>query len=129
MFLLYCKNNQFDYTHLTRSEETLAKYLAYLDDLNKSGKDINDEIKKIKFGHPNQVFALCQNDFPYDLPANQSHWLLWVNTAIAPKLSEETIIEYIKSSFAVGSVEAIWINEIEDRSVKDVLHYHVVVLG
>jgi hypothetical protein len=111
-----------------------AKYQEYLISLQKPIYNIvprvADFISDVKFQDPNQLLAFSRNDFPYDIPDVQEHWILWVknNGKSNTSLFLEFIYFYIASSFSKNKVFAIWQNEPEKQSVKDLTHFHFILL-
>lgn len=84
-------------------------------------------IKELKFDKDN-LFALVDNSYPYDIEPGIRHMVLFINPKYADKFANPKIIEYLVSSNAwkMGYTDYLYFeNPPERRSVPEIIHYHV----
>lgn len=134
---LYTKDPNFNPDLLKRTEEMEAKYKKHLVNCNHPIANIKNPAEYIidtEFQHKNQLLAFSPNGYPYDLPEGQSHWILWVKDEFLQQDYRFTqpldvlIPQLIFWHFPRKKVFAIWQNEPEKQSVKDLTHFHFILL-
>lgn len=131
---LYTQDPNFNPDLLKRTEDTEKMYQKTLKGFEISKKNPAECLKRWMFKHPNQLLAFSHNEYPYDLPEGQSHWLLWVRDEqhlmrcdVAMFNTGGALITLLRSFFG-NKIYAIWQNEREKQSVKDLTHFHFIVL-
>ncbi len=114
----------FDYTKLKRTKEVETVYKDYLVDINRMyGLSPEEMVLRSEFSHPHQQIAISKNKFPYLLPDNQQHWLLWSKK----KLTKSEIKKILNTYFNGKKIVAIWVNNPKDQSVKNLFHVHFII--
>lgn len=131
---LYTQDPNFNPDLLKRTEEMEADYQERLEWLKLQNIPPAQSILKWQFNHPSQVLAFSENRFSYDLPEGQSHWILWVKDKFLLEDYRFTqpldvlIPQLIFWHFPRKKVFAIWQNEPEKQTVKDLTHFHFILL-
>jgi hypothetical protein len=127
--------------HFKRSDSVQVEYNYQLYKLQKEGITPSEHILTTYFKE-GQLISFVENQFPYDFGDDYQHWLLFAkeealcnlvrigqrftskNDVNFEYLGVQTLIEYM---FDPSKIQAIWINDEKDQSVKDLKHYHFVI--
>lgn len=97
---------------MNRTKEIEEKYKKYKFNL--------EDFKKKLFQDSRYKWKLRFNDFPYDLPENINHLILWFDT---PQVNLKVAAKIIKNLFPDN---VIWfVNSPEIRSVNQLFHVHI----
>jgi hypothetical protein len=100
---------------MKRKPEIETKYSIYRKTFN------FEKFKKILFNNANP-WKVYLNDFPYDIPDNMHHILVWFNS---PDRNMELASKIIKNYF---SDEVIWFaNTPELMSIGQLFHIHIFI--
>ena len=110
---IYCKDKYIIKYDLIRKENIQKSYELYKS--NNLLKNFKMNIKKniTKYG-----YIITENDFPYNLNNNVKHYIIWTNYDIfkIKKILNKRFINYI-----------FFRNLIENKSIKDIEHYHIFI--
>lgn len=132
IMLLYSQDPNFNPDLLKRTEQVEKDYQKTLKGFEISKKNPAECLKRWMwmFKHPNQLLVFSHNEYPYNLPEGQSQWLLWVKPQINDNdfTFKQGIVDYIICSFSKNKVFAIWQNEPEKQTIKDLTHFHFILL-
>ena len=74
---------------------------------------------------PFEPYLLIKNHFPYKIPPNMKHYLLWLKPGI--NLSDDHINVILQKRFPNYKL-IWWQNDMTERSVFTVTHYQVFIL-
>lgn len=109
------------FVKFTRKKHIQDDYDKFMSLLKKYNILIEDYIKQeiIK----DNLYKLCLNDFPYDIP-NYTHYLLWISPDIKIKIPYYIINYYLNSKF---SNYICFENHIKNKSVLGIRHFHIFV--
>jgi len=96
-------------TQMSRTKEIEEKYKNY---------NFNpEEFKKSIFKDGTYKWKLCFNDFPYDVPENVNHYILWFDT---PQINKPLAEKIIKKLFPDN---VIWF--VNNMDIKHLFHVHI----
>jgi len=105
----------------TRKQRIQSDYEKFMKILKDKNILIEDYISKYII--KDNIFKLCQNDFPYDIPGYK-HYLLWISPKIKIHISNIIIKYYIDYKF---NNYIYFENHIKNKSVLGIRHFHIFV--
>ena len=108
--------NHISKIQLKRKPEIMFQYQNYIKTIDYSSFE--------NFIFENKTdYIIRQNDFPYDLEPNIKHYILWLKDE---SLDVEIIL--LENNFIFND-NLIWYrNSPENRSIKNIVHYHIFTL-
>lgn len=104
---------------LRRSLETQKNYERTLKNIKEMKKTPDEILRYELFIHPHQKIAIRENEYPYDLPNQLQHMLIWGDD-LTPKIAKQIILEM----FEITRVVCIFQQPSKKQSVKGLKHYH-----
>lgn len=126
--IIYRKYEDFDPGKLKRGETIQKDYEGFLQWLNTVGGTPTECIYQTVFELPNLGNAirldLRKNEFPLDLPDDQTHMLLWCRD---DTITDDEAFNYIMATYKRENVVCIYSNETAKQSVKGIKHYHIIL--
>lgn len=136
-----------DLDRLSRSEKQQYEYELHKQQLKRTWKSVTDHILCTKFGIPRKqqgsfyvaeynIKTSCEtqtvvvrNDFPYCLPDQIEHWLLWKLGGLCTEEDVDTAKCEIQSRGGHCYKDFLhWINPPELQSLPDIDHVHILCL-
>lgn len=76
----------------------------------------------------NDIFMFIKNRFPYNIENNISHYILFINPKLKKKFTDKNINIIIKRLFVPYRSFIVFENYPQNRSIKNITHYHVFIL-
>ena len=109
----------------TRTNDILEKYNQFKNEINKKNIKIEDYILNKYLNNKNYV--LEPNTFPYNIPKNMKHYVLWIHPNYKNKISDKEITTLITNKMnELGYNEYFCFeNNIYSKSVLGLLHFQV----
>jgi hypothetical protein len=122
-----------DWSKMRRSPVMERKYKDFKSKIHESCEGnikeyiLKEKIRGEKIG--SSLLCLTENDFPYDLHQEISHWIIWdLLLDPHPNESYKMYSNYANEKFDPLVFETLlWINPIEKQTVPDIPHCHVFV--
>lgn len=109
-----------------RTKNIENKYLEHK--LELKNKNINlDNYITSKYFKDNQKYVFVENQFPYNVDKNITHYLLWFNPNNNNYGITEKEIEEILNEILVGKTYIYFENMEHNKSIKSIKHIHVFV--
>jgi hypothetical protein len=108
-----------------RTKECYARYIDFKNNLAKNNYKLTNYLIDKYLNNRNYNFV--PNEFPYNVPNNMAHYVLWINPNYVDKLTNIEIVNIINEQMVIlGYQEYICFeNDIKTKSVLDILHYQV----
>jgi hypothetical protein len=121
--------NKWDYSipmpANTRTKEVLERYNIFKKELVESNITINDYVlhKYLK----SKQYSLDLNTFPYNIPNNMKHYVLWIHPNYKKLLTNKKLSDILTTNMQkLGYNEYICFeNHIACKTVLGILHYQV----
>ena len=109
----------------TRDENVLKKYFAHKANI----PNINDYLMKLLFSNNDRI-VIKENDYPYKLPINIKHYLIWIypNKNYTHIEVENFLKKFIENNKDLNIDDYILFrNNIVNKSIETIEHYHVLL--
>ena len=108
----------------TRDENVLKKYFAHKANI----PNINNYLMKILFRNDDKI-VMKENDYPYKLPNNIKHYLIWIypNEKYKYIEVENFLKKFIENNKDLNIDDYILFrNNVVNKSIETIEHYHVL---
>ncbi|KAJ2723584.1 hypothetical protein GGI07_002539 [Coemansia sp. Benny D115] len=116
------------------------KELAYRDDMRKIREEYGSVvayIQQVKLGvflkDSGSQFLMIPNDYPYALPDNTMHYIVWSKDKLTAGIMPDPVIQQLFESrldeeIGAGKYEWVWfVNPPHLQSIPEVVHGHLIV--
>ena len=115
--------------HLKIPNIKLERLPHYTDKYEHIKKNYGNNYEKYLFKKVfknNCNFSFLKNEFPYDLEKGLKHYVFWINPCIEQKINTD-IIDYLISKKVCNGDYIAFENPINNRSIKSIRHFHVII--
>lgn len=120
------EDNKYSFT---RDEETLKRYNKFKQNISDINEYLFNTLFKKNISNENSDIIFKENDYPYKLPKNIKHYLIWIRPD--KKYSWREVNDFLKKCIRNHNLNIndyiLFRNNVVNKSIEQIEHYHVLL--